>query len=172
MKGKYIRFLFFVSYGLFLIGSFLMDFRPGIAVGENLLAFVWKMMGVLPPAFVLVGLLEVWVKKETVERHMGKEAGIRGYLWALLLAGTTVGGIYISLPIAAILYRKGASLSLLFAYVNASMICKIPMTLLEISCLGMKFTLVRYCVSLPLLLAGSALMGHFLDRRGYGIRQP
>lgn len=172
MKKRNIAFLSLVSYCLFLLGSLLLDFGPGVAVGENLLAFLWKMMGILPPAFVLVGLLEVWVKKETVERHMGKGAGALGYLWALVLAGTAVGGIFVSLPLAAILYRKGASLSLLLAYVNASMICRIPMTLVEISSLGMKFTLVRYGVSLPMLLVGSSLMGTFLERRGNGIQEP
>jgi uncharacterized membrane protein YraQ (UPF0718 family) len=172
MKMPSSRPALFGAYGAFLLISLLAGFKPGIAVGENLAIFVWKMLGVLPPAFIFVGLLEVWVKRETVEKHMGKGSGLKGYFWALLLAGTAVGGIYVSLPVAAILYKKGASLGLLFTYVNASMICKIPMTLLEISCLGLPFTLVRYLVSLPVLILASTLMGRFLEKRGYGFSEP
>lgn len=169
---KSLGMLFAVPYALFLVISLSMGFEPGRAVGMNLLTFTRDMVKVIPPAFLLMGLFDVWVKKETVERHMGPGSGVRGYLWALLLAGTGVGGIYVSLPLSAMLYRKGASLGLLFAYINASMICKIPMTLFEISFLGFKFTLVRYLVSLPLLFAASALIGCLLERRHYAIREP
>ncbi|MDI6701286.1 MAG: hypothetical protein QME48_08705 [bacterium] len=53
-------------------------------------------------------------EKETVEKHFGEAAGIRGYVWAALLAGTTVGGLYVAFPVAYSLYKKGAKLSIIF----------------------------------------------------------
>lgn len=35
-----------------------------------------EMLLVIPPIFVLLGLLDVWVPKETMIRYMGHEAGI------------------------------------------------------------------------------------------------
>jgi len=115
----------------------------------------------------LIGLFEVWVKKETVEKHFGHKSGIRGYIWAILLGGTTVGGLYVSFPVAHSLYDKGAKLSVIFTYIGASAICRIPMTIYEASFMGIKFTAIRFLVSLPLVVLSSIALGAYLERRNY-----
>ena len=42
--------------------------------GENLL----EMASVLPPIFILLGLLDVWVERETMVRYMGEGSGLKG----------------------------------------------------------------------------------------------
>ena len=49
--------------------------------GNNLL----EMASVLPPIFVLLGLLDVWVERETMVRYMGEGSGLKGALLAFLL---------------------------------------------------------------------------------------
>jgi uncharacterized membrane protein YraQ (UPF0718 family) len=127
------------------------------------------MLKVLPCAFVLIGIFEVWVKRETVERHFGTESGMRGYAWAILLAGTTVGGLYVAFPVAHSLCSKGAKLGIIFAYIGASAICRIPMAIFEASFLGIKFTAIRLLVSLPLVVITSILLGEYLTKKGYRI---
>ncbi len=156
-------------YFVFLIVSFTIDFNPGKEIGINFMTFSIDMLKILPCAFMLIGLFEVWVKKETVERHFGKESGIKGYTWAILLAGTTVGGLYIAFPFAYSLYSKGAKLSVIFTYITASAICRVPMSIFEASFLGIKFTAIRLLVSLPLVIVTSALLGNYLTRIGYQI---
>ena len=129
------------------------------------------MLKILPCAFILIGLFEVWVKRGTVEKHLGKESGIRGYLWGVLLAGTTVGGVYVAFPVAYSLYRKGARLSVIFTYIGASALCRIPMSIFEASFLGIKFTLIRLFVSLPLVIVSSMLLGKYLSKRSYKIME-
>ncbi|ETR67135.1 MAG: hypothetical protein OMM_11917 [Candidatus Magnetoglobus multicellularis str. Araruama] len=68
--------------------------------------FSKTMLTILPVAFVLIGLFDVWVPKEVIESHMGMGSGIKGYLWAILLAGLTVGGIYVAFPVAHALHKK------------------------------------------------------------------
>jgi len=104
-----------------------------------------------------------------VERHLGEQAGLRAHLWAVLLAGTTVGGLYVAFPVAAALQRKGARLAFLFTYIGASGVCRIPMTLFEASFLGIEFTLIRYALAVPLIILSSELMGGYLQRREYVI---
>jgi len=128
-----------------------------------------SMLKILPCAFILIGLFEAWVKKETVERHFGEESGIRGYIWGILLAGTTVGGLYVAFPVAYSLYSKGAKLSVIFTYLGASAICRIPMAIFEASFLGIKFTAIRLLVSLPLVIVASILLGNYLTKRNYKI---
>ena len=158
------------AFVLFLLLSFFTDFQPGIRSGKSFISFIREMIGLLPPAFVLIGLFEVWVKREVIEKHLGEESGIKGYLWAILLAGTVVGGLYVALPLCYILQKKGASLGVIFTYLNAAAICKIPMTLFELSFLGLRFTFVRYLVSLPLLTLMAFLFGKYLGEREYRFR--
>ncbi|MDZ7723382.1 MAG: permease [candidate division KSB1 bacterium] len=123
------------------------------------------------PIIVLIGLFKVWVKKETVEKHLGQRSGLRGHFWGILLAGTTVGGLYVAFPVAAALYHKGARLAVIFSYISAAAIVRIPMTNFEASFLGIKFSLLRLAVSLPLLLLTSELLGTVLQKKNYAPQQ-
>jgi uncharacterized membrane protein YraQ (UPF0718 family) len=166
-RSALIKILLFASYFIFLLVSWFMGFNPGQQIGQNFTIFSVDMLKILPGAFILVGLFEVWVKRETVERHLGEGSGFRGYLWMILLASTTVGGLYLAFPVAYALYSKGARLSVIFTYLGAAAICRIPMAIFEASFLGIKFTIIRWLVSLPLVIITSILLGNYLTRRGY-----
>ncbi|MCK4221705.1 MAG: permease [Dehalococcoidia bacterium] len=168
-RNNIIKLACLSGYALFILASFVIDFHPGKEGGLNLAAFSLEMLKILPCAFILVGLFEVWVKRETVEKHFGERSTIKGYLWAVLLAGTTVGGLYVAFPIAYYLYSKGAKLGVVLTYMGAAAICRIPMALFEASFLGIKFTATRLLVSLPLVVISSMLLGHYLTRRGYKV---
>ncbi|RLB01775.1 MAG: hypothetical protein DRG83_09595 [Deltaproteobacteria bacterium] len=171
MRRSIVKIAGIICYLLFLIGSYIFGFNPGREIGYNFIAFSVDMLKILPCAFVLIGLFEIWVKKETVEKHLGEESGIKGYIWAVLLASTTVGGLYVAFPVAYSLYRKGAKLAVIFTYIGASAICRVPMTIFEASFMGIKFTLVRLFVSLPLVVITSILLGDYLTRRRYRIME-
>ncbi len=168
-RNDVIKIVCISGYILFLIISFVLGFNPGKGIGYNFVSFSLDMLKILPGAFILIGLFEVWVKKETIEKHLGEESGIKGYIWAILLAGTTVGGLYLAFPVAYALYSKGAKLSVIFTYVGAAAICRIPMTIFEASFLGIKFTAIRLLVSLPLVILVSILLGNYLAKRDYKI---
>jgi uncharacterized membrane protein YraQ (UPF0718 family) len=127
------------------------------------------MLKVLPCAFLLIGLFEVWVKKESIEKHLGKNSGMRAYVWIILLSSTTVGGLYVAFPVAYSLFKKRAKLSVIFTYVGASAVCRIPMMIFEASFMGIKFTLIRLIVSIPLVVLSSIWLGNYLEKRQYKI---
>ena len=168
-RSALIKILLFASYFIFLVVSWLTGFNTGQEIGRNFISFSVAMLKILPGAFILIGLFEVWVKRETVERHLGEGSGFRGYLWVILLSGTTVGGLYLAFPVAYALYSKGAKLSVIFTYLGAAAICRIPMAIFEASFLGIKFTLIRWLVSLPLVIITSILLGNYLTKRGYQV---
>ena len=168
-RNNAIKIVSIAAYILFLIISFAFGFNPGKEIGYNFLSFSVEMLKILPAAFILIGLFEVWVKKETVEKHLGEGSGIRGYVWAILLAGTTVGGLYVAFPVAYALYSKGAKLSVIFTYIGAAAICRVPMAIFEASFLGIKFTVIRLLVSLPLVVIASILLQYYLKKRNYEI---
>jgi uncharacterized membrane protein YraQ (UPF0718 family) len=160
-----------VGFAAFVAASFLFGLRTGERMGQTFGTTLLEMMKLLPCAFILIGLFDVWVKRETVERHFGKGSGIRGYLWSILLAGTSVGGMYVAFPVVSSLYKKGAALSVVFAYVGFAGACRIPMTMFEASFLGAIFTAVRLAVSVPLIVISAVAMATILERRGYEITE-
>ena len=125
------------------------------------------MMKILPLTFILIGLFEVWVKKETVEKHLGEKSNFLCYLWAIILGGTTIGPMLVALPIAYTLYKKGAKISVIYTYIGASSVCRIPMTIFEASFIGVKFTIVRYLVSIPLITISSILFEKTLKKGSF-----
>ena len=170
-RNDVIKIVGISCYILFLTISLILGFNPGKEIGHNFISFSFTILKVLPCAFILIGLFEVWVKKETVEKHLGEKSGVKGYVWAILLAGTTVGGLYVAFPVAYSLYNKGAKLSVIFTYIGASAICRIPMTIFEASFMGLKFTIIRLFVSLPLVIITSILLGDYLTRKNYKIME-
>ena len=171
MKKNPFRMVIILFFAVFLIASWTLGFDPGKEVSRNFASFSVDMLKVLPCAFILIGLFEVWTRKETVERHFGERSGIKGYLWGVLLASTTVGGLYVAFPVAYSLYSKGAKLSVIFTYIGSSAICRVPMAIFEASFLGMKFTAIRLLVSLPLVVMTSILLEAYLKNRNYRIAE-
>ena len=163
------QIILLVIYALCVGVSFLTGFEPGKQIGANFLTFAKTMMAIIPCAFLLVGLFDVWIHRELVEKHFGEESGWKGYLWAILLAGTVTGGVYVALPVAHSLYKKGAHFGPLFTYIGAAAICRVPMATFEASFLGFEFTAVRFLVSLPLVVLSSFLLGNYLTKIGYAM---
>ncbi len=159
MKSQIIRLLPIVAFALLLIFSHLFHWNSGEEISRNFSSFLMNMLKILPCAFILISLFDVWIKKQTVEKHF---SGIRGYFYMILLAGTTVGGLYVALPFAHTLQKKGASWSIVFTYLFAAAIVRIPMTVFEASFLGFKFTLIRLLTSLPLIVLASLLLEKLL----------
>ena len=160
-----------IIYFIFILISFLIGFKPGIKIGDNLIKYSLTMIKMLPFVFILIGLFEVWVKRETVEKHLGEKSKFLGYIWAVLLGGTTLGPMIVALPIAYSLYNKGAKLSVIFTYIGAASVCRIPMTIFEASYLGIKFTVIRYVVSIPLIILTSSILGRYLEKKNFQIKK-
>ena len=170
-KNMPVKIIIFISYGAFLVFSFSTGFKPGIQMGKTFSHFISDLISIIPCVFILLGLFEVWVKRETIEKHLGENSGFLSYLWVILLAGTTVGGLYLAFPVAYTLYKKGARLSVIFTYIGASAVCRIPMTTFEASFMGLKFTLIRLFVSIPLILISSILLEKYLLNKNFEIKE-
>lgn len=160
-----------ILYFAFVVFSFLFGYNPGKQIGHNFASFTLEMIKLLPFIFILIGLFDVWVKKEFIEKHLGKDSNFLSYLWAILLAGPIAGGLIAAFPVAYSLFQKGAKMSVIFTFISAAAVCRIPMTLFEASFLGIKFTMVRLLVSIPLVVVSSILLGNFLNSRDYKIKK-
>ena len=71
-KGQLIYIILFVLFISFIGISYLIDYENGQKVGIAFSDVFFEMLKILPCAFILIGLFEVWVKQETVIKFILK----------------------------------------------------------------------------------------------------
>lgn len=54
--------------------SYFTEFQLGIDLGNNFYIFAKDIVLILPPAFILIGLFDVWASKESIEKSFGKHS--------------------------------------------------------------------------------------------------
>lgn len=170
-KSNLINYGLVALFFVFVAISYIIDFEDGQQSAKAFLDVLIEMLIILPCAFILIGLFDVWVKKETVMKQFGEKCGAKGYLWVLLLAGFSVGGLYVAFPLAETLHKKGASLKIIFSYLGFVGVFRIPMTIFEISFLGLPFTIIRLLVTIPLFLLIGIILGKILKNRNYKLKE-
>jgi uncharacterized membrane protein YraQ (UPF0718 family) len=145
---KLKRYRFF--WILLLVLLFIALMNQSIAIKAIQLAgnSILDMLVLLPPIFILVGLLDQWVRKETLIRYMGEKSGFYGIFFSLLLATVAAGPLYIAFPIAALLLKKGASVRYIVFFLGAWSTVKLPVLVYEFTSFGSKFTLIHICFGL------------------------
>lgn len=116
--------------------------------GASLIDQVKTMILVIPPIFLLLGLLDVWVPRETMMKFMGPGSGIRGPVLGFLLGSAAAGPLYGAFPVAAVLMKKGASFTNILIFIGAWSTTKIPMLLFEMKALGYRFALARLAIDI------------------------
>ena len=108
-----------------------------------------EMALVIPPVFILLGLLDVWVPRETMVKYMGEGSGIKGVILSIILGSAAAGPLYGAFPVAAVFMKKGTKFSNILIFIGAWSTTKIPMFLFEISALGARFAVTRLVVDIP-----------------------
>ena len=130
---------------------------------ELTLEGVVEMLGFLPPIFVLLGLFDVWVDRETVMKLMGKGSGFKGVALAFLLATLAAGPLYMAFPVAGVLLKKRAGLFQIFVFIGTWAIAKVPMLLFEVSCFGFRYTVIRLICNVAAIAGIAWIMTKVLD---------
>jgi uncharacterized membrane protein YraQ (UPF0718 family) len=166
---KHKRYAWLVSFVLLTIVAFWAGFEPGKIIYRNFIGYFLEMIAFIPFLFIIIGLFDVWFPKEKIERHIGQSSGVKGIILVILLAMFQAGPLYGAFPVAYILYKKGASIRNIFIYLGAFSSLKIPMLGIEIGYLGIRFTLVRTLISLPLFIAVGYLMEAYLKKKDFSI---
>jgi len=124
----------------------------GLKIGGKM--FV-NIIPLLIAAFIIAGLIQVLLPKEIISRWLSDQAGFRGVAVACLAGVLTPGGPYVSFPIAFSLYKSGAGIGCVVAYLAAWKMWTIAGIPFELAFLGPKITLLLRATLLVFpLLAG------------------
>jgi uncharacterized membrane protein YraQ (UPF0718 family) len=157
-------FLWIILFAIFIAGSLLLNYDPGIRIFSSFSQFIIEMASFLPLMFLLIGLFDVWIPKEKIEKHIGHESGMVGAFWVILLATLQAGPLYGAFPVAYILSKKGASVRNVFIYISTFSCMKLPLLTFEIGFLGLKFSLLRTFFTLPVFIVIGILMEKYLGK--------
>jgi uncharacterized membrane protein YraQ (UPF0718 family) len=131
----------------------------------DMLAFQTEtMLLVIPPIFILLGLLDVWVPRESMMRLMGPGSGSKGALLSFLLGSFAAGPLYGAFPVAGVLMKKGASFTNIMVFIGAWSTTKIPMILFESSALGARFAYSRLAIDIVGIVFIAGAMGATISK--------
>lgn len=122
------------------------------------------MLLIIPPIFVFMGLMDVWIKKEIFIKHMGEDSGFKGIFWAFILGTLGAGPTYGAFPIAALLIKKGARIAYAIFFLGIWSAVKLPLVIFESSAMGFKFTAIHISVMIFVYLIGSFAIEKLLSR--------
>lgn len=122
------------------------------------LNYLWEMALIIPPVFVLMGLLEVWVPKDKIKQLIGAGSGLKGFFFSFVMGTLPTGPLYIAFPMAGTLLHKGARVSNVVIFLGAWAAIKIPQLLVETEFLGLPFTALRFGLTLTAVIVIGLIM--------------
>ena len=122
-----------------------------------------QMLIYIPPIFILLGLLDVWIEKDAMVRLMGDKSGILGIFLAFLAGSCAAGPVYGAFPIAAVLMKKGVKFTNILIFIGTWSCAKIGMVLFEIASLGAKFAFARLIIDIPGIIIMAFLISHMIS---------
>ena len=132
----------------------------GISVSQFL-----QMLLVIPPVFILLGLLDVWVPRETMVKYMGEGSGLKGIVLSFILGSAAAGPLYGAFPVAAVFMKKGVKFSNLMIFIGAWSTTKVPMFLFEMAALGTKFAVTRLLVDIPGIIIIALVLSKLISKK-------
>lgn len=159
------KYKFFIITLIMLIILFFINYSLGVKA-LSITAFSFKeMVLVIPPVFILLGLLDTWVPKETIVKYMGEGSGIKGVLLSLLIGSAAAGPLYGAFPVAAVFMKKGVKFTNIMIFLGAWSTTKIPMILFEMASLGTKFAFTRLIVDIFGIIIISRIISNLIPKK-------
>lgn len=161
MKRFMMKNKFLVLSIILLIVISIVDIKYTYQALDNTVSQVISMLVIVPPIFILIGLFDVWIPRETIIRLMGEKSGIRGMVLAFFLGAFSAGPTIAAFPLALIMIKKGAKYSNVLFFLMVWSSLKLPMVFYQISTLGIQFSMIIN-VSMFIVFVISALVAEKL----------
>jgi uncharacterized membrane protein YraQ (UPF0718 family) len=124
----------------------------------NSFHFAVSVLSIFPPILLLLDLLSGWLPPGAVESHLGRGSGAKGVVLALGLGSFAAGPLFTAFPIAASFTSKGGRIANAVIFMGAWATIKVPMLMMESHFLGVKFSMLRFVVTVPFLILIGMLM--------------
>ena len=153
------RYMFFIVCFVLTLILTIINKDLGLKSFNTAFSSFKQMLLVLPPIMIILGLMDVWIPRESMMKYMGDKSGIKGVAIAMLIGSIAAGPMYAAFPFTTVLLKKGVKFSNIIIFMNAWCVTKISTLMFEFSSLGYKFTLARLIIDIP----GVILMGYIVE---------
>ena len=94
-------------------------------------------------AFLLAGMMQTLLPHEAISKWIGAESGFRGIMLGCLAGAITPGGPFVTMPLAAGIYRAGASPGTMVGFLTSWSLWAVARLPMEVGILGWRLTLMR-----------------------------
>jgi len=126
--------------------------------------YLVEMLEILPAVFIVMGLVEVWVSRDTIMGIFGKGAGLRGRFASILVGSFSAGPIYAAFPVCYTLLKKGSAVSNIVIILSAWAVVKTPMLIVEAQFMGLSFMGTRYIFTVPAIILIGIVTGKVISK--------
>ncbi len=165
MKKILKRYAAFIA-ALIAMGVLTLFFRDIGLKAISLSAYQFaQMLLVIPPIFILLGLLDVWIPRETMVKYMGEGSGLKGIILSIILGSAAAGPLYGAFPVAAVFMKKGVKFSNIMIFIGAWSTTKVPMFLFEMAALGTKFAVTRLLIDIPGIIIIAFVLSKLVSKK-------
>jgi len=143
--------------------SYLKDKQRTMEALKGTFKILYTIMPVLIFVFVLMGVIQAYVSRETIAAILGEKTGVLGILYAEL-----VGSIALFLPPAVFpfggyLHDNGAAYGPIAGFVFTAILIGVTTLPLEFKLLGKRFTLARNILTFIIAFFLALFMGVVLE---------
>jgi uncharacterized membrane protein YraQ (UPF0718 family) len=132
---------------------------------RNSLGFTIEILWILPPILLLFGLFETWMPGDAIDNYLGVKSGAKGMLAALLLGSAAAGPLFTAFPLAVSMHNKGGRTANIVIFLGSWATIKLPMLIMESRFLGLRFSILRLVLTVPLIVLTGLVMEKFEFRR-------
>ena len=137
--GQIYLIIAIVLFGI----SFLKDKQRSKEALKATFNIFYVVLPVLVFVFVLMGLIEVYISRETIVSILGQKSGILGILYAEIVGSVALFMPPAVFPFGGYLLKNGASYGSIAGFVFTAILIGITTLPLEFKLLGKRFTIFR-----------------------------
>jgi uncharacterized membrane protein YraQ (UPF0718 family) len=133
------------------------------------------MLKIVPPIFLMIGLLDIWVPRETMIKLMGEKSGPVGVLIAFFIGTMSAGPLIAAFPVAQIMLKKGARYANVLFFLTIWASAKLPILFFQATTLGVEYTIITNITLILVYLIGTygieKILSHEEKRQIYVIAE-
>ena len=153
-RGKYLLLAVMIFYGIL----FFFDTQTAQLALQKTITTLIKILPILIVVILFTALLNYFFKPRQIVTHLGRDSGIKGWLWALMAGILSHGPMYVWYSLLEDLRTHGMRDGLIVVFF-ASRAIKIPLLPMMIDYFGWAFTLILSFY----ILIGALIQGWILE---------
>lgn len=108
---------------------------------------LWDNIVILLVGFLLAGMIQVLIPKESISNWLGNKAGAKAVLIGCVAGGLIPGSPYAVFPIAGGFYKAGAGLGAIVSFISAWSLWSVTRLPVEIALINPRVALIRYIIT-------------------------